>query len=97
MATSATIMRAGDVGVPITLSIGGTSDLAGATATIKFQLPSGTTIARPATVSGRNITYTTVIGDFTAAGTVIVQGYVVLAGGQGRHTGRAEFQVEATL
>ena len=90
-------IRAGDSGVPITLSVGGTTDLAGATATIKFRLSDNTTVTKPATVSGRDLVYTTEVGDFKVAGAVIVQGYLVLSGGQRRHTGRAEFTVEETL
>ena len=90
-------LRASDAGVPISLSIGGTSDLTGATGVLKFQLPSGIVITRAATLASRTLTYSSVSADFTLSGTVIVQGLLTLASGDQRHTGRAEFTVEATL
>ena len=91
------MLRAGDVGVLLTFTVGGSSDLTGATAQIKFQWPDSTAVTKDATMSGRDITYTTLPGDFLVQGIATAQAKVTLANGNTRHTGRVQFLVEATL
>ena len=92
----ATMLRARDAGVSILVNVDGTSDLAGATAVIKFQRPSGL-LTKAATVTGRQLSYVTTAADFPDAGTVQVQAQITLLSGVSRHTGRTSFTVDGTL
>ena len=76
-------MRAGEVGVTIQATTG-TVSIAGASATLRVQSPSGTVAALAATVAGDGMSasYLTQAADFPMPGVYIMQLVAVFASGQ---------------
>jgi hypothetical protein len=91
--------RAGSSGVPVVLTVSGSSDWTGATAVIKVQTANGATITKAATVNSgaRTLSFTTTATDLVVPGEAIAQGVLILSGGHPRPTGKASFTIEGTL